>query len=111
MAHGAVEITLALHAAIVLPGCILQLDAYPSSGSEVRVADVADGGVAAIAEPDYLADCKIRHGSLGASYRSLAISEWARLWVGDVDIDLWKAPLMASKSGFGAFPLSDIRRE
>ena len=73
MAHGTVEVSLALHTAIVLPRCILQLDAYPSSGREVRVADKADDSVAAIAEPDDLADYKFRHGALVASYRSLTI--------------------------------------
>lgn len=52
MAHSTVKVSLTLHAAVVLSRCILQLDAYPSSWSEVRVADEADDSVAAIAELD-----------------------------------------------------------
>ncbi len=63
MAHGAVEVALALHTAIVLAAVILELDTDPVAGREQRLANEADGAVAAIAQPDGLPGRKLRHSA------------------------------------------------
>jgi hypothetical protein len=48
-----------LHAAIVLPCVIFELDADPFAGCEVREANVTDNADSAIGELDGLADSKV----------------------------------------------------
>lgn len=61
IAHGAVKVPLALDAAIVLPRLLLKLDANPFAHLEVSLAGKAHGGLAAIAELDYLPRLEVRH--------------------------------------------------
>ncbi len=61
VAHGAVEVALALDTAIVLTAVVLQLDADPVASREQGLADEADDASATIAQPDGLAGRELRH--------------------------------------------------
>jgi hypothetical protein len=56
-AHGAFEVALALDAAIVFTGAIVELDTDPIAHGETGLADEADEADAAIAELDLLPEC------------------------------------------------------
>lgn len=57
----AVEVSLALDSAIVLPRVIFEFDANPVPYGEMGVADEADGGITAIAELYVLSNCYLGH--------------------------------------------------
>lgn len=61
VSHGAVKVPLALDASIVLPRLLLKLDANPFAHLEVSLAGKPHGGLAAVAELDYLPRLKVRH--------------------------------------------------
>jgi hypothetical protein len=54
MPHGAVKVSLALDAAVVLPGVVFQLDADPIAGGEPGEPDEAYDAGPAIFHPDCL---------------------------------------------------------
>lgn len=58
-AHIAVEVAFSLHAAIVLPRVVFELDTNPFAGCKVREANIADDANSAVCELHGLADSKI----------------------------------------------------
>ena len=81
VAHGAVEVALALNAAIVLPALLLEFDAHPLADLKVRLSSEADGAFAPIGQLDRLASLEVGHyrDSVGGekrivSVRSLGVS-------------------------------------
>ena len=72
MAHGTVKISLALYTSIVFARGIFELDAGPIARGEEGLAHKADDASPAIAEPDGLPDCELRH-FLVALWRSVHI--------------------------------------
>jgi hypothetical protein len=54
IAHGAVKVALALHAAIVFAGAVVELDADPVALGEAGLPDEADRAIAAVAQLDFL---------------------------------------------------------
>ncbi len=84
MAHGAVEVALALHAAVVLAAVVLELDADPVAGGKQRLADEADDTVAAIAQPDRLSSGEVRH----ASVRFVVWGQLRAVWTSSTVISL-----------------------
>lgn len=61
VAHGAVKVSLALDAAIVLPRLLLELDADPFAHLEVSRARKPHNSLAAIVEQDGLPRLEVRH--------------------------------------------------
>jgi hypothetical protein len=64
VAHGAVEVALALDAAVVLARRVLELDADPDAGGEGGLAGISDRGIATVAQLDLAAGGQLRerHG-------------------------------------------------
>jgi hypothetical protein len=56
MAHGTVEIAVALDATIVLPCVLLEFDSNPLTGSELGGSNKPNDAIAAVIEPDSLPD-------------------------------------------------------
>ena len=61
MTHGAIKVSLTLYTSIVFARGIFELDAGPVARCELGLADKTDDTCPAIAEPDGLPDCKLRH--------------------------------------------------
>lgn len=73
--HGAVEVTLALDAAIILARLLLELDADPFSDLKMGLTGEPDGTFAAIGELDRLAGFEVGHycGALEAEKRIVSV--------------------------------------